>query len=98
MIALASEACVGLTDSGGLQKELYWLGVPCVTMRDETEWVETVDAGWNIVAGASQHGIVESVHQLMKGPLPAQPQLYGPRDAARRMIELIVDRFGRESS
>ncbi len=98
MIALASEARIGLTDSGGLQKELYWLGVPCVTMRDETEWVETVEAGWNIVAGANRDVIVKSVYRLLEGPLPSQPPVYGDGRAARAVIELLVERYARRST
>lgn len=98
MIALASEARIGLTDSGGLQKELYWLGVPCVTMRDETEWVETVDAGWNIVAGADRDVIVKSVHRFLEEPLPSRPPVYGDGRAASAVIKLIVERYARKSS
>lgn len=97
MIALASEASIGMTDSGGLQKELYWLGVPCVTLRDETEWIETVDAGWNILAGADRHVIVKSVQQLLDGPLPSRPPIYGEGRAGRTVVELIIERFARES-
>lgn len=61
MIELAGNARIVLTDSGGLQKEAFFLGRPCVTLRNETEWVETVSEGGNIVAGTVSQGIIEAV-------------------------------------
>lgn len=94
MLAVASRARLGLTDSGGLQKELYWLGVPCVTMRDETEWVETVEAGWNEITGADTDRIVSAARRFLDG-LPAhRPQLYGDGRASERIVDALVERYG----
>ena len=74
IIALEKSARMLLTDSGGMQKEAYWLKVPCVTLRDETEWVETVEAGWNTLAGADRARIVETVSTFK---IPSNhPQFY----------------------
>jgi len=59
MLALENSARAILTDSGGVQKEAFWLSVPCVTLREETEWVETVESGWNFLAGADKKKICE---------------------------------------
>lgn len=64
MLCVASNCRCMLTDSGGLQREAYFLGVPCVTLRPETEWVETVSAGWNVLAGTDTNRIVRSVGQI----------------------------------
>jgi UDP-N-acetylglucosamine 2-epimerase len=89
MLALERHARLVLTDSGGVQKEAYWLGVPCVTLRDETEWIETVDAGWNRLVGSRS----DAVRQALNGwRLPAgRPDLYGDGRSAERVADLITN-------
>lgn len=88
MVALTHSARLVLTDSGGLQKEAYWLGAPCVTLRDETEWVETVDAGWNILVGSKADEIVEHVKNF--APPAKRPALYGEGSVSGRCVELLA--------
>jgi UDP-GlcNAc3NAcA epimerase len=87
MVRLQQSARLILTDSGGMQKEAYWLGVPCVTLRDETEWVETVDTGWNVLAGADRQRIVGLVRSFT--PPSERPPLYGDRHVARRILRCL---------
>jgi UDP-N-acetylglucosamine 2-epimerase len=90
--ALASQARVVLTDSGGVQKEAYWYGVPCVTLRDSTEWVETVELGWNRLVGSDPDRIVKAARAA---EAPSQhPPLYGDGRAADSIADLIctIDR------
>jgi UDP-N-acetylglucosamine 2-epimerase len=92
MVKLEMSARMILTDSGGVQKEAYWLGVPCLTLRDETEWVETVRAGWNALAGADTCRIVELVRTF--APPSARPSLYGEEGAAGRCVRLMEENPG----
>ena len=89
MVMLEQSARMILTDSVGIQKEAYWLSVPCVTLRDETEWVETVEAGWNVIVGADTKQILYEV-QHFKVP-EAHPPLYGDNHAASRCLDLLVE-------
>ena len=87
MLALTRSARLVLTDSGGLQKEAYWVGVPCVTLRKETEWVETVRSGWNILVGSDSKRIADAVRSF--APAAQRPMLYGDGQAAARCVELL---------
>jgi UDP-N-acetylglucosamine 2-epimerase len=77
-----------LTDSGGLQKEAYLLGVPCITLRDATEWGETVDSGWNVLCGTDPARIVAALKSPPRGR--TRPQLYGDGHAAEKIAALLV--------
>ena len=85
--ALASQARVIVTDSGGLQKEAYWYGVPCVTARPSTEWVDTVEVGANVLVDDDPDLLVEAVRTAT---MPAErPQLYGDGQASGRIAAAL---------
>jgi UDP-N-acetylglucosamine 2-epimerase len=86
--ALASQARVIATDSGGLQKEAYWHGVPCVTLRDTTEWTETIEAHANTLVGDDPDAIASVVGSAR---MPEdRPQLYGDGHASERIAEVLA--------
>ncbi|HKP18488.1 MAG TPA: UDP-N-acetylglucosamine 2-epimerase (non-hydrolyzing) [Gaiellaceae bacterium] len=87
LAALASQARVIVTDSGGLQKEAYWYGVPCVTARPSTEWVDTIEVGANVLVDADPDRLVEAVRNAR---MPAdRPALYGDGNAAGRVAAAL---------
>lgn len=93
MLALERAAAVILTDSGGVQKEALYARVPCVTLREETEWVETVEAGWNRLAGTDEDRIARSVEEVLAADpsrLPDVTGLYGDGHAAERIAAIIA--------
>ncbi|MDX6656501.1 MAG: UDP-GlcNAc3NAcA epimerase [Solirubrobacteraceae bacterium] len=78
-----------LTDSGGVQKEAYLAGVPCVTLRDTTEWVETVDAGWNVLVDLDREAALSA---LARTPPGERPELYGDGRAGERVVAALSSR------
>ncbi len=90
MVALLSQARLALTDSGGLQKEAAIFDVPCVTLRDETEWVETVEAGRNCVVGAATVRIVEAAQAYLRAGIPPWTPPYGSGNAGSLICEQLV--------
>jgi UDP-N-acetylglucosamine 2-epimerase len=87
MVKLEESARIILTDSGGIQKEAYWLRVPCITLREETEWVETVEAGWNALAGVEPGKIEKCVRSIE--PPAHHPTLYGNGEVSDRCVSLL---------
>ncbi len=92
MLLLQAEAAAVLTDSGGMQKEALFVGTPCVTLRPETEWVETVESGWNVVVGSDPDQIAEAVADLKR---PKQtPDVFGDGHAAEKIVEALAELVG----
>ncbi|HDP98473.1 MAG TPA: UDP-N-acetylglucosamine 2-epimerase (non-hydrolyzing) [bacterium] len=87
MIVLEKNAAKILTDSGGVQKEAYFYGVPCITLRDETEWVETVADGWNCLVGANRTKITEAINNFAPGS-PQQGH-YGDGSASLKIRKVL---------
>jgi UDP-N-acetylglucosamine 2-epimerase len=84
--ALLCNARAVLTDSGGVQKEAYFAGVPCVTMRPNTEWTETVDAGWNVLVDLDRDAVLAA---LERRPPAERPALYGDGRAGERVVAAL---------
>lgn len=91
MVALEQDAAVIITDSGGVQKEAFFYAVPCITMRQETEWVETVELGWNKLTGACAEQVVSAVqHYLMHPPSPNYSMPYGDGMASKIILNHLI--------
>ncbi|MBL4930255.1 non-hydrolyzing UDP-N-acetylglucosamine 2-epimerase [Clostridium paridis] len=77
-----------VTDSGGVQKEAYFMGKPCITMRDETEWIETVNVGWNCIVGTDTTKILKAIMNF--NPLGEQKNIFGDGNASNKIVRTIV--------
>jgi len=89
MLVLEKNAYKILTDSGGVQKEAYILKVPCITLRENTEWVETVEDGWNILVGANWEMIIRIIKEF--NPNGEQRNVFGDGKASKNIVDIIKD-------
>ena len=76
-----------ITDSGGIQKEAYLNGIPCITVRPETEWKETVKAGWNVLVGDKKEQLIE--YCLHFKPNQPRPQIFGDGNSVKKIISIL---------
>lgn len=90
MIELLKACSLVMTDSGGLQKEAYFFEKNCVTMRDETEWVELVEHGFNTIVGADSEKIKEAVQTMQTAKSDFSTKLYGEGDAGEKILEALI--------
>ena len=90
MLYLTSNAHMVVTDSGGLQKEAYFLKTPCTTLRDQTEWIETLENDWNVLSPIDLETIIQTATRELTCLQHPQPQLFGDGYAAERICEAIL--------
>ncbi|GAB6179345.1 UDP-N-acetylglucosamine 2-epimerase (non-hydrolyzing) [Desulfotomaculum defluvii] len=92
MIALEKNAEIILTDSGGVQKEAFFVKTPCITLREETEWVETVEAYSNTLVGANQEKIIQAYSNIINGrKKPEYSNVYGQGYASKQVLKIMLE-------
>jgi UDP-GlcNAc3NAcA epimerase len=89
MIAAEGSAALVVTDSGGVQKEAYWLGTPCVTARDQTEWLETEDDERNLVVGAQGDRLLKAARRQLSRGRRARPAI-AEATAAAKIVQMVA--------
>ncbi len=94
MLVLEENSRKILTDSGGVQKEAYFLKVPCITLRERTEWVETVEDGWNILVGADKERIVRAIEEFEPSG-ETYSYRFGDGKASRKIIRILLEQLYR---
>lgn len=90
MLFLTANANMVVTDSGGLQKEAYFLKTPCTTLRDQTEWVETLENAWNVLSPIEESTIITNVHRILTCLNHPQPRLFGDGNAAQKICDAVT--------
>lgn len=90
MLELEMNCICIITDSGGMQKEAYFLQKPCITLREQTEWVETVESGWNILVGSNPKKIIKSYSSLKSAKIKMR-NLYGKGDAGQTILSIMAN-------
>jgi UDP-N-acetylglucosamine 2-epimerase len=91
MLALEQNAKIILTDSGGIQKEAFCFAVPCITLRNETEWLETVEVGCNILTGTDTQKIIQAVQNMGENCVLDMQKLYGDGKASEKIVEILIN-------
>jgi UDP-N-acetylglucosamine 2-epimerase len=91
MLYLTANAYMVVTDSGGLQKEAYFLQTPCTTLRDQTEWIETLENEWNVLSTIDVNAILRAINRELTCIKYPQPQLFGDGRAAERISDIIIN-------
>jgi UDP-N-acetylglucosamine 2-epimerase len=89
-MVLEENARLIATDSGGVQREAYFAGVPCLTLREETEWIETVQAGWNLLVGVEPQTVIDAWYSF--APPAEHPPIFGDGTAGQRIVRILEDR------
>lgn len=87
MLLLEKNSRMILTDSGGVQKEAYFFKVPCITLREETEWIETVKSGWNVLAGSDKSKIIEALQRPV--PTSIQKNMFVGESASKKILRVF---------
>lgn len=98
MLMLLSKSYMVITDSGGLQKEAYFMKKHCVTLRNETEWIETLENDQNVLAGVNYQKIINAATRKIENDVSFQNVKFGDGNSAKKMVDIIIEYFSNKSN